>query len=293
MVFARQDRLTLTGKYTLITGASSGIGREMARLIASEHRGNLVLVARRKDRLLALADELSAAHGVEVVCIEADLARPEDRARALLQATDGRVLHAAILNAGVAFLGSALRQPFEDFEQMLATNVTGTVWLTQRVLRHMLAHDTRGGLMIVSSLAGVSPTTWLASYSGTKGFLHNFGMAVGEEVAGHGLSVTVFAPGGVLTEMGAKSGTARKFKRGDAVMMEADACARDAVRALVQRRRFRVPGVLNQLSAFFLRFLPRTLATAMSSRVYRDALLAEDLTPGGSGTGRDLVTESA
>jgi short-subunit dehydrogenase len=277
MLFGMQDRLALRGRFTLITGASSGLGREMARVIAREHGGNLVLVARRQERLEELARELRAAYGVEVVCLQADLTRPEDLPRIVEQATAGRTLHAAILNAGVAYLGSALRQPFADFERMLATNVTSTVYLSQRLLQHMLAQQTRGALMIVSSLAGITPTTWLAGYSGTKGFLHNFGMAVGEEVAPHGLSVTVFAPGGVLTEMGAKSGTARKFKRGDAVMMEAEPCARQGVAAMTQRSRFSVPGRLNQLSAFFLRLLPRTLATAFSARVYREALLPEDL----------------
>lgn len=276
MFFTTRDRLTLSGRYTLITGASSGIGREMARIIARDHGGHLVLVARRKDRLDALAEELRGAHGVEVVCIEADLTSADDVARAFATATTGRTLSAAILNAGVAFLGSALRQPFEDFERMLATNVTSTVYLTQRTLRHMVAADAGGALMIVSSLAGVTPTTWLASYSGTKAFLNNFGLAVGEEVKAHGISVTVFAPGGVLTEMGGKSGTARKFKRGDAVMMEADTCARHGVEALVGRSRFHVPGLMNRLSALFLRFVPLTVATALSARVYRSALLAED-----------------
>jgi short-subunit dehydrogenase len=269
-----QDRLELQGKYTLITGASSGLGREMARIIALRHRGNLVLVARRGERLRELAAELA---GVDVVCIEADLAHPPDLARVVEQATQGRTLHAVILNAGVAYLGSALRQPFEDFERMLATNVTSTVYLTQRLLQHMVAHQTQGALLIVSSLAGLTPTTWLAGYSGTKGFLHNFGMAVGEEVAPHGISVTVFAPGGVLTEMGQRSGTARKFGRGDLVMMEADRCAEQGIHAMMQRKRFWVPGWLNQLSALALRFLPRTLATAFSARVYREALLPADL----------------
>lgn len=282
MIFGRSRHLTLSGRYTLVTGASSGIGWELARLIAREHRGNLVLVARRKDRLDALARELTAAFGVDVVTIVADLSVQADVERTFAEATDGRIVHAAILNAGVSFLGSAVVQPFDAFERMLATNVTSTVWLTQRLVRHMVATRADGGasggaLMIVSSLAGVSPTAWLAAYSGTKAFLTHFGLAVGEEVKEHGVSVTVFAPGGVLTEMGANSGTARKFKRGDAVMMEADACARDGLDALVRRARFRVPGLLNRLAALLSRLVPRTVSTAMSSRVYRSAVRDEDL----------------
>jgi hypothetical protein len=126
--------------------------------------------------------------------------------------------------------------------------------------------------MIVSSVAGVTPVPFQAHYSGTKGFLNNYGMALAEELRGQNVSLTVFVPGGIATEMGEKSGTARKFKKGDTGMMDVDVCARVAVRAMVGRVRFAIPGALNQLNDFVLRFTPRTVATAMIARIYRDAL---------------------
>ena len=264
--------LTLAGKHTLVTGASSGIGREIARLVAREG-GHLVIVARRGERLSALRDELQGAFGVEVVCIEADLSSREGVLRAASLATEGRTISAAVLCAGVSFFGSALRQPLDDLEQMIAANVTSAVYLSQHIAKHMIAERTEGGLLLVSSLAGLSPATWLASYSGTKAFLTNFGLALGEELAEERISVTVFAPGGVLTEMGQRSGTARKFKRGSPAMMEADVCARSALRALQERRRFVVPGLLSQIVALLLRFVPRPLAASLSGRLYRGALV--------------------
>lgn len=268
----RMGPLQLKGRWVLVTGASSGIGLEIARELARTHGANLVLVARRLERLQALADELP----VEVCCIQADLAEPGAVERVVSQATAGRTLHAVVLNAGIAFLGSALRQTDADVDAMVALNVTSTVHLTRRLLRHLVLEKTNGALLIVSSLAGSTPTPWLATYSGTKAFLTHYGLAVGQEVRPHGVSVTVFAPGGVLTEMGGKSGTARKFKRGDAVMMEADVCARDAVQALVSRRAFRVPGLLNNVSALLSRWAPRGLSLSISNRVYQGALLPED-----------------
>lgn len=264
-------KLSLAGKYTLVTGASSGLGLEMARHIARDHKGNLVLVARRKDRLEALADELRGQHGVEVACVAADMTRRDEVARCFEEARAGREVHGAILNAGVTYFGPALDLDFEAFEQMLATNVSSVVWLTQRFLKDMLPRGA-GGVMIVSSLAGTVPTTYQAAYSGTKAFLNNFGMAVGEELKGSGVSLTVFVPGGIATEMGEKSGTARKFKRGDVGMMEADDCARHALRGFVNRERFVVPGVLNQLNDVLMRFTPRAAIAAMTARLYRDAL---------------------
>ncbi len=266
-------KLSLGGKYTLITGASSGLGLEMARLVARDHRGNLVLAARRKDRLDALADELRRDHGVDVVTLQADMTRREDVARTFEEATAGRAVHAAVLNAGVSYFGHGLELAFEEFERMLATNVTSVVYLTQRFLQHQIELGDGGGTMIVSSVAGTVPTTYQAAYCGTKAFLNNFGVAMGEEVADRGVSLTVFAPGGIATEMGEKTGTGRKFKKGDVGMMDADVCARKALDGFLARRRFVIPGALNQVNDLFLRFTPRWVASATTRRIYQAALV--------------------
>lgn len=266
-------KLSLGGKYTLITGASSGLGLEMARIVARDHRGNLVLAARRKDRLDALADELRRDHGVDVVTLQADMTRREDVARTFEEATAGRAVHAAVLNAGVSYFGHGLELAFEEFERMLATNVTSVVYLTQRFLQHQIELGGGGGTMIVSSVAGTVPTTYQAAYCGTKAFLNNFGVAMAEEVADRGVSLTVFAPGGIATEMGEKTGTGRKFKKGDVGMMDADVCARKALDGFLARRRFVIPGALNQVNDLFLRFTPRWVASATTRRIYQAALV--------------------
>lgn len=264
-------KLSLAGRYTVVTGASAGLGMEIARHIARDHKGNLVLVARRRERLEALATELSAAHGVEVRCVAADMTRPEDVQRAFDESTRGIEVCAAVLNAGVTYFGPALELDQAVFEQMLATNVTSVVALTQRYLRDMLPRR-EGAVMIVSSLAGTVPTTYQAAYSGTKAFLNNYGLAVGEELKGTGVSLTVFVPGGIATEMGERSGTARKFKRGDVGMMDPDECARHAVRGMLGRERFIIPGALNLLNDALLRFVPRATIAGITARIYRDAL---------------------
>ncbi len=266
------ESLSFTGKYTVVTGASSGLGLEMARIIARDHKGHLVLVARRLDRLESLAGELRAQHGVDVVCVQADMTKADDVARTFEASTQGRDVHAAILNAGVSYFGPALEMPLDTFSQMLATNVTSVVTLTQRYLPHILERSPGGGVMIVSSVGGTTPLTYQAAYSGTKAFLNNYGLAVGQELEGRPASLTVFVPGGIATEMGEKSGTGRKFKKGDVGMMDADACAKVALDAFRGRARFTIPGALNQMNDFFLRFTPRTVQSAMTQRIYRDAL---------------------
>jgi uncharacterized protein len=264
--------LDLSKKYTLVTGASSGLGLEMARIIARDHHGHLILVARRLPLLETLAEELRRAHKVDVVCIQADMTKREDVTRTFEEATRDRVVTAAILNAGVTYFGRCLDHDFEHFEQMLATNVTSVVWLTQKFAHHILEKSPGGGVMIVSSLAGTTATPYQAAYSGTKAFLNNFGLALAEELSDDPVSVTIFVPGGIATEMGDKSGLSRKFKKGDVGMMDVDVCARRAIEGLLSRERFVVPGALNLFNDFLLRFAPRAFAASMAARIYRDAL---------------------
>jgi short-subunit dehydrogenase len=270
------EPLSLQGRYTLVTGASSGLGREMAREIARRHGGHLVLVARRKDRLEELAKELEQ-HGAKAVCISADLSRPEDVERVLKEATDGRDIYAAILNAGVTYFGHHLELTPTDQQAMLATNVVSVVRLAEGFVQHILSKSSGGGVMLVSSLAGTMPTPFQAFYSGTKAFLNQWGVALSEELRGKPVSMTVFAPGGIATEMGEKSGTGRKFKKGDVGMMEADVCARAALSGFIARRRFVVPGALNVLQSVLMRFVPRGAQASIVAGLFRDAVQSKAL----------------
>lgn len=266
------ERLILKGRYTLVTGASSGLGREMAREIAKHHGGNLVLVARRKDRLEELAKEVEG-HGVKAVCVAADLSRAEDVDRVFTEATAGREVHGAILNAGVTYFGHHLELPDDRAREILATNVSSVLGLAQKLLHHQLAKAPGGGVMVISSMTGSIPTPYQALYSGTKAFLNTWGVALAEELRGKDVSLTVFAPGGIATEMGEKSGTARKYKKGDVGMMDADVCARAALSAFVARKRYVVPGALNRFNDLVMRFVPKGMQAAVVAGMFKGAVL--------------------
>ncbi|MBK7857191.1 MAG: SDR family NAD(P)-dependent oxidoreductase [Archangiaceae bacterium] len=265
------QRLSLQGKYALVTGASAGLGREMARQIATVHGGHLVLVARRKERLEELARELEPG-GTQVVCIAADLSKPDEGARVFNQATEGREIHAAILNAGVTYFGHHLDFSFAEQQAMLHTNVVSVLQLAHALLHHQLQRSPGGGALVISSFAGTVPTPYQALYAGCKALLNTWGVALAEELAGKDVSLTVFAPGGIATEMGEKSGTGRKFKKGDVGMMDADVCARAALSAFMARKRFVIPGALNWLNNVMLRLAPRTLQAAVMANLFRSAL---------------------
>ncbi len=256
------------GKWVLVTGASAGLGREFARQLAVEHGANLVISARRLQKLQELKAELEPK-GVQVVCVTGDMSKPDDVDRVITEAMTGRQLYGAILNAGATHFGHHHQLPWEEFLSMLQLNVTSTVRLATELVSHMKAHRLGGGLMIVSSMSGVMPVPYQSAYSGTKAFLNSFGTALAHELEGHPVSLTVFAPGGIQTEMtsGEKFSTLTKW------LAPADVTAKAGLKAMRQRKRLAVPGFLNQLGAFTFRFVPRRFAMGQLASTYRKALL--------------------
>jgi uncharacterized protein len=261
--------MALAGRHVLVTGASSGLGREMARVIARDYRGHVIAVARRAERLAELTRELRERWGASVVPIVADLTRPADVERCFAEATAGRSVHAVVLNAGVTYYGQVLDQSVDSVEALLATNAAAPVRLAQRFGRYLVEQGEGGGMLLVASMAGLVPMPYQALYGGTKALLTSFGLALGEELRGSGVSVSVFAPGGIATEMLELSGLAAKFQPGDFGIMSAEACARAALRALVARRALAVPGATNRLSAWLMRALPLRLVVPIVARIYR------------------------
>lgn len=260
--------MNFRGRWVLVTGASSGLGLEMARLLAREHGANIIAVARREDRLLALKAELESQHGVQVLPLAADLSRGADVQRLYERAVDGRDVYGVVLNAGVTFYGHVLEESHETFEAMLATNVSSLVQLSKRFATYLAQRAEGGGIMLVASVAGFSPLPYQTSYAATKSFVITYGRGLGYEVRKHGVSVTVFAPGGISTEMMTVSGLSRQFKAGDVGMMAPDTCAKLAVDAFVRRKPFYVPGVLNRVLATAMKLLPHGLLLPRIADLY-------------------------
>jgi hypothetical protein len=265
-------KLSLEGKKVLVTGASSGLGLEMARQLARDHKAHPVLVARRRERLVALAEELRA-HGVSPEVVAADLSKPEDLERCFGEATALGV-DAVILNAGVTWFGRTLEHPLPDVTNLVATNVTAVVSLCQRFVPWLLAKGTSGAVMLVSSMAGFQPMPFQAVYGGSKAFVTSYGLALSEELRDRDVSVTVFCPGGIATEMMESAGFSTKYPKGHPMVMDVEPCARLALGAMIARKRVFVPGGLNKVAAFFAQVSPTKLVTRLVANDYRGALPA-------------------
>jgi len=241
--------------YVLVTGASSGIGAEIARRLAG--RGHdVAIVARRRARLDELADELRAAHRVGVTVHETDLGDPAAR-QALLAAIadDARVVTGLVNCAGFGTSGRFLELDTQRELQQIEVNVAALVELAHALAAPMVDHGA-GAILNVASIAAFQPLPGLATYSATKAFVQTFSEAFNEELRGSGVSCTVLCPGPVETEW-AEIADAGSVMIGPAKVSPQDVAAA-AVEGMVKGKRSVIPGLVPQVAATAGRYMPRT-----------------------------------
>lgn len=250
-------RKRLEGQRALVTGASSGIGAEIARELAREG-AHLVLVARRKERLEALASELRAAHGVEVAVEAADLADPAAPA-ALFAATEGAGLAIDVLvnNAGFGSYLQFDQIEWERYAALIQVNMSSLTHLCHLFVPVMKGRR-RGRIMNVASLGAYLPCPTFAVYAASKAYVRNMTEALDFELKGSGVRAICVSPGGTQTEF--LEHAQQKLKPGASLfMMSPQRCAQIAVKKMLAGRRNVVAGFMNTLTAVLLRFVPRGL----------------------------------
>jgi len=256
------------GRWVLVTGASSGLGREFARQLAREHGANLIVLARRRDRLLDLCAELERDGKVSVMPLVADLSDERDCQRALAELMAGPRIYAAIFNAAVTHFGPHEELDSAQFQRLLHTNVTSVVSFASALIPRIERDQPGGGVLFVASLAGLQPVPFQSAYSGSKAFMVHFACGLAHELRGRDVSVTTFAPGGIVTEMTQGS----RFAPLAGWLMPAADCARAGLAAFRRRDYLYVPGLSNRIGASLGRLLPRRFVTALVARSYRRAL---------------------
>ncbi len=256
----------------LVTGASSGLGREFAaRLAARGH--DLVLVARSRDRLEAVAEQLTKAHGVTVHVLVHDLARP-GAGRAVARELAERSLTVGLLvnNAGFGTAGRFEEIPAERDHDLLMVNVVALVDLTHALLPGMLERGS-GAVLNVGSTAGYQPSPYLSVYSASKTFVLNFSLALRQEYRGRGIRVTALCPGPVETRFFEVVGTRNAAVAGRFTTPEP--VVRAGLKALDRDRAYVTPGLGNAVMAHLNARRPRALIAWVGERVCRKVLRTE------------------
>lgn len=256
---------TLTGTTALVTGASAGIGVEFARALA-ERGSDLVLVARREDKLRSLAEELQAKHGITATVIAADLGTAGAGVR-LANELDARGLRIRTLvnNAGFGTYGPFGTIPLERTAQEIQLNVGTLVELTSALMPQLL--ESRGAIMNVASTAAFQPTPGMSVYGATKAFVLSFTEGLWKESEGTGLRVLAVCPGGTDSEFGSVSGTTASDADFGKRQTSAELVA-EAMRSLENTNApSMVSGTRNRFLARLVGVLPRRVALSVSDRV--------------------------
>jgi uncharacterized protein len=260
--------MSFQGRWVLVTGASSGLGAEIARQLAVEHGARLILVARREERIEALAQELRQRHGTEVLTIAADLSLPAEAERITQLILSQTRLYAAILNAGSTHFGHHDEIEWDELERMLQLNVIGTTRLVHLLLPELERNSEHGGILLVASMAGLVPVAYQSAYSGTKSFLVNYGCSLHHEMRTRGVTVSTFAPGGIATEMT----QGRRFNDLRGWLMPVEPCAKAALSGFKKRKYLIFPGVVMRIGAVVTRLLPQSLVVGLVASQYRKSL---------------------
>ena len=253
----------------LITGASGGIGYELAKLFARNGH-NLVLVARSGDRLAQVANELQA-YGVTVKTVALDLtSAPAPKFLYDQLQREAVAVDILINNAGFGALGEFANMPEEEIFGQIQLNIVALTELTRLFLPQMIARGS-GRVMNVASTAGFQPGPLMAVYYATKAYVISFSEAIANEVRNSGVTVTCFCPGATHTGFAQRAGNnkSRLFKQLGA--MSAEKVALDGYRAVMEGRTLAISGAHNWLVAESTRFAPRKLVTAISRWVSEDA----------------------
>ena len=256
-----------------MTGASAGIGSEIARLLSARGH-NLVIVARREERLVALAEKLSEEHGVRVETVTCDLGEAVSRARIPGRVEDlGLDVEILVNNAGFATGGPFYEADLDRELEQVRVLVEAVVYLT-RVFSPGMVDRGRGGILNVASTAGMQPMPYSAGYSAAKAYVLTFSEALHQEMRGHGVTVTALAPGPVDTDFwdiaGWETSTGKSFERvvPGTLISPADA-ARAGVEGLDHGERVVVPGLPIRVGMLASRYIPHAFKLPVLERFMR------------------------
>lgn len=243
-------------RLALVTGASSGIGYELARVLAREGF-DLVVAARRRDKLSELCRRLHQEHGIKARPIEADLSEENSAARLFREATEsGQEVDILVNNAAVGTFGPFAETSPANTRRMIRLNIEALTELTQLCLTGMLERD-RGRILNVASTAAFQPGPLMAVYYASKAYVLHFSEALAEEIRGSRVTVTTLCPGPTRTEFQKQAEMEGTGLDRDAWKSDAETVARAGYRGMMRGKRIVVVGLPNKLTPLASRILPR------------------------------------
>lgn len=261
-------KLNFENKWVLVTGASSGLGREIARLMAKNEKANLIITARRIERLKELKKEIEATGNTSVEILQTDLADMNDVDKLFEKATEIADIDALVNNAGITSYKISHESDIPLYEKIFNVNCMAPMRLTLKFLSYF---EKKGGgaILNVTSETGLIPIPYQNAYSASKHAIQAFTEGLIMEYRKSKVTICSFAPGGIITEMITNAGLDKKIEIDSIFNMKAEVVARKAIKIFKKKKFYSVPGILNKATVFVVRFMPRKLIALMSENIYR------------------------
>jgi len=260
--------LNFKNRWVLVTGASSGLGREMALELALREEANLLITARRKQRLDQLKEEIERQKAVRVEIIQADLSLADGAEKLFQKATAIAPVYALINNAGVTFYGKTEQKHLPFYEKIIQVNFLAAMKLNLLFIPYFKEKG-GGAILNVTSHGAFIPMPYQNVYAASKSACQFFCEALWEEIRKNGIVMSQYAPGGIYSEMFSKSGLNKQMPRNKLFMMEAQAAARKAIRTFKKGRVLIIIGPVYKIMHFIIRFFPRKWVVYVAGKIYK------------------------
>jgi short-subunit dehydrogenase len=242
--------------YALVTGASSGIGYELAKLFARDGK-NIIVVARSQDKLEELKTEIENKYGTNVRVLVKDLSDPNSPQEIYSELERENInVDVLVNNAGFAVYGMFAETDWGKESEMIQVNIISLTYLTKLFLKHMLENKS-GNILNVSSLGGFLPYPWYSVYAATKAHVLHFSEALANELGGSGVSVTCLCPGATETLFWERSNS-KDSRGGKGRLMDAAKVAVVGYKALKKGKVIAIPGLIYNFTPIAVRIVPRS-----------------------------------
>ena len=259
---SKRNRLELKDKWVLVTGASSGLGRQMCIDLAKIYGAKIFAVARRKERLIELENEIRQYSDIRFAVL--DITDSEKLHQSFQEITETVQIHAFILNAGVTNIRKDVELPLERKKSMINTNIVGTVEFAHLACQYFVKNGLGGALLFVASMAALIPVPGQALYSGTKSFLYGYASALVEENKEHQFSISICLPGGINTEM-IEEQHMNRLKRW---LMSVEEASAKTLKGFVKRKSAYTLTASDRLVVMIAPLIPKRLKSKIIGRIY-------------------------
>ncbi len=259
----------------VVTGASSGLGRQIAYDLAIKHGYSLVLIARREQRLLAVKNYVTNHASVEVTAISSDLSDIDDLNDVIRRLDLFPNIRAVVLAAGVTYFGELEKQSSSSIESINAINISANLSLILWSTKYFHNHSRSGNIAIISSMAALIPTPYQTVYSASKAYMSNLIKGLSEENKGKNIFYTLVYPIGMKTEMTTSNQLNNILEKNSLSVISVEKCSKSCIKAMFQNKKTVIPGLVGKVIFFLSLILPSSILLSFTSSIYRKSLEIE------------------